>query len=93
MSEYSGRRATPGRLVAITATLLVLLSPFLWLLQMSFKSNDQILQFPPPLIFTPTLENYVSLWHSAFSASFLVRKPVFVTCFRLPSAFGVASNT
>ena len=71
MSEYSGRRATPGRLVAITATLLVLLSPFLWLLQMSFKSNDQILQFPPPLIFTPTLENYVSLWHSAFSASFV----------------------
>ncbi|QQO24238.1 carbohydrate ABC transporter permease [Bradyrhizobium diazoefficiens] len=71
MNEYSGRRATPGRLVAIVATLLILLSPFLWLLQMSFKSNDQILQFPPPLIFTPTLENYVSLWHSAFSASFV----------------------
>ena len=51
--------------------LIVLLSPFLWLLQMSFKSNDLILQFPPPLIFTPTLENYTSLWHSAFSASFV----------------------
>jgi multiple sugar transport system permease protein len=71
MSESSLRKPTPGRLVAITLTLLILLSPFLWLLQMSFKSNDQILQFPPPLIFTPTLENYVSLWHSAFSASFI----------------------
>lgn len=71
MNEHSGRRATPGRLVAITVTLLILLSPFLWLLQMSFKSNDQILQFPPPLIFTPTLNNYISLWHSAFSTSFI----------------------
>jgi multiple sugar transport system permease protein len=71
MNEHSARKATPGRLIAITITLLILLSPFLWLLQMSFKTNDQILQFPPPLIFTPTLENYVSLWHSAFSASFV----------------------
>jgi multiple sugar transport system permease protein len=71
MSEHSARHATPGRLVAITVTLLILLSPFLWLLQMSFKSNDQILQFPPPFIFAPTLENYASLWHSAFSSSFV----------------------
>jgi multiple sugar transport system permease protein len=71
MSEVSGRQATPWRLVAIIMTMLILLSPFLWLLQMSFKSNDQILQFPPPLIFSPTLENYISLWHSAFSASFV----------------------
>jgi multiple sugar transport system permease protein len=47
------------------------LLPFLWLLQMSFKTNDQILQFPPPVLFAPTLENYSSLWHSAFSASFV----------------------
>jgi multiple sugar transport system permease protein len=71
MSESSLRKVTPGRLVAIIVTLLILLSPFLWLLQMSFKLNDQILQIPPPLIFTPTLENYVSLWHSAFSSSFV----------------------
>src|SRR3569833_4124937 len=71
MNAPSTRKATPGRLIASTATLLILLSPFLWLLQMSFKTIDQILQFPPPLIFTPTLENYVSLWHSAFSASFV----------------------
>ena len=71
MSERTGRTAGAGRHVAIVLVLIVLLSPFLWLLQMSFKNNDLILQFPPPLIFTPTLENYTSLWHSAFSASFV----------------------
>src|SRR5262249_15227773 len=71
MSASSARRASPARLAAILLALFVLLSPFLWLLPMSFKSNDQILQFPPPLIFAPTLENYASLWHSAFSASFV----------------------
>jgi multiple sugar transport system permease protein len=71
MSGGSGRKAGAGRLIAIGVTLLVLLSPFLWLLQMSFKSNDQILQFPPLLIFRPTLANYTALWHSAFSGSFV----------------------
>jgi multiple sugar transport system permease protein len=59
------------RRVAIALVLLVLLSPFLWLLQMSFKTNDQILQIPPPLLFVPTLQNYTALWHSAFSDSFV----------------------
>ena len=61
MSGNSGRGPGRGRLVAIGVTLVVLLSPFLWLLQMSFKTNDMILQFPPLLIFKPTLENYASL--------------------------------
>jgi multiple sugar transport system permease protein len=71
MSQPSGRSAGVGRHVAIAVTLLVLLSPFLWLLQMSFKSNDLIMQFPPPLIFKPTLENYTSLWHGPFALSFV----------------------
>jgi multiple sugar transport system permease protein len=71
VSQPSLRRAGFGRHAAIVLALIVLLLPFLWLLQMSFKSNDLILQFPPPLIFTPTLENYTSLWQSAFSASFV----------------------
>src|SRR5260370_18546881 len=71
MSGHFHRRASTGRLIAIGVTLLVLLSPFLWLLQMSFKSNDLILQFPPPLLFKPTLENYTSLWHGAFASSFV----------------------
>jgi multiple sugar transport system permease protein len=71
LSGHSGRPAGLARQAAIGLVLLVLLLPFLWLLQMSFKSNDLILQFPPPLIFSPTLENYKSLWGGAFSASFV----------------------
>jgi multiple sugar transport system permease protein len=71
VSGHGGRRAGGGRQAAIALVLVVLLLPFLWLLQMSFKTNDMILQFPPPLIFTPTLANYTSLWQSAFTASFL----------------------
>jgi multiple sugar transport system permease protein len=71
VSPTSTRRAGLARHAAIVLALIVLLLPFLWLLQMSFKSNDLILQFPPPLIFTPTLENYTSLWQSAFSSSFV----------------------
>jgi multiple sugar transport system permease protein len=65
------RQASTRRLVAIGVTLVVLLLPFLWLLQMSFKSNELILQFPPPLVFTPTLQNYAALWQGAFPASFV----------------------
>lgn len=71
MSLPTTRRAGFARHAAMVLALIVLLLPFLWLLQMSFKSNDLILQFPPPLIFTPTLENYTSLWQSAFSSSFV----------------------
>ena len=71
MSERSSKEVGRGRQVAIAVVLFLLLMPFLRLLQMSFKSNDQILQFPPPLLFVPTLSNYTSLWQSAFSSSFV----------------------
>jgi multiple sugar transport system permease protein len=71
MSGPIGSDVSVRRRVAIALVLLVLLSPFLWLLQMSFKTNDQILQIPPPLLFVPTLQNYTALWHSAFSESFV----------------------
>jgi len=61
MSEPSHRRASTRRRIAIAVTLFILLLPFLWLLHMSFKTNDQILQFPPPLLFKPTLSNYTLL--------------------------------
>ena len=50
---------------------LFVLSPFLWLLTMSFKTNAQIFAFPPKLWFQPTLENYRALWVDEFTHSFL----------------------
>ena len=96
MSAPSSRPASRGRQIAIALVLIVMLLPFLWLLQMSFKSNDLILQFPPPLIFTPTLANYTSLWQSAFSASFVnsLLSASFSTAFALllgvPAAYALS---
>jgi multiple sugar transport system permease protein len=57
-----------GWLVALL--LLLTLLPFLWLLQLSFKPNAQILEFPPRLLFTPTLRNYAAIWKGDFPDSF-----------------------
>ena len=96
MSLSSGRRASLGQQTAIALALVILLLPFLWLLQMSFKSNDLILQFPPPLIFTPTLANYTSLWASSFSASFVNSllsasfSTAFALLFGVPAAYALS---
>jgi len=68
------RSARPHRadrlmLVIVAATLLVVvLFPFVWMVQMSFRSNDDI--FGYALLFTPTLENYRALWTGNFPSSF-----------------------
>lgn len=67
------RYKSPGHIAAWAVPLLlfVMLLPFLWLLQMSFKPTPLILEFPPTLLFLPTLEHYVSLWRGGFPESFL----------------------
>ena len=47
------------------AIALVVLFPFLWMLTSSFKTQVDIISWPPKFIFTPTLQNY----HERFSAS------------------------
>src|SRR5215468_916879 len=55
--------------LAVVLALLAL-SPFLWLLVMSFKTNDEIFHWPPRLLFPATLDNYAALWTSSFRGSF-----------------------
>ena len=60
------RRSTGRRdrwLMQALAVVLALLalSPFLWLLLMSFKTNAEIFRFPPRLLFDATLANYAAL--------------------------------
>jgi multiple sugar transport system permease protein len=50
--------------------VLLILFPFLWLLQMSFKPDADIFAFPPKLVFVPTIEHYVALWDTEFRNSF-----------------------
>lgn len=58
-------------LFALVIVLVVLIMfPFAWLLQMSFKTDQDIFAFPPRLLFMPTLDNYIALWDSDFRGSF-----------------------
>ena len=66
-----GRRARQRSALrlAATAILVVILSPFLWLLQLSFRPASDALGYN--LSFTPTLQNYVELWKGLFPGSFV----------------------
>ena len=46
---------------ALTLILLFFMFPIVWILLMSFQSNEQILRIPPRLLFEPTLANYRAL--------------------------------
>lgn len=55
-------------LVAAAMLLLLVLFPFVWLLQMSLRPNDDVLGYT--IRFVPTLENYRALWTGNFPKSF-----------------------
>ena len=74
-------------LVIVLAALIML--PFVWLVIMSFKTNDDIFAFPPKLLFVPTLDNYIGLWGSSFRYSFLNSAVVSVTSTLLALLVGV----
>ena len=88
---FAYRRAAERRLIYALVIVLVamIMLPFCWLVLMSFKTNDDIFAFPPKLLFTPTLENYVGLWASSFRYSFLNSSIVSVTSTLLALLVGV----
>jgi multiple sugar transport system permease protein len=53
----------------VVVLALMVLLPFLWLVQMSLRPEDEI--FSDALLFTPTLENYQALWQGNFAGSFV----------------------
>ncbi len=74
---------------AVPLLLLLMLLPFLWLLQLSFKPTPLILEFPPRLFFVPTLEHYVGLWRDGFPESFVNSLVTSVTSTLLALLLGV----
>src|SRR5579859_3173094 len=83
MVSHAGELARPTRLqlrvwsrssrrmllFGTTVTLLVLvLFPILWMLQMSFRPNEDIMGYS--LRFVPSLANYRALWTGNFPKSF-----------------------
>jgi len=51
------------------AILLFVMIPFFWMVQMSFRPNDDI--FGYELLFQPTIEHYTALWTGNFPKSFI----------------------
>jgi multiple sugar transport system permease protein len=80
------RRFLHGLVVLLTIMIML---PFVWLLIMSFKTNEDIFAFPPKLFFTPTLDNYRALWSGSFPKSFMNSAIVSVSSTALALLVGV----
>lgn len=65
------------------------LFPFLWLVLMSVKTNDDIFAFPPKVLFDPTGANYAALWDSGFRQAFFNSAVVSTTSTLLALLVGV----
>jgi multiple sugar transport system permease protein len=48
--------------LVVAGIALVVLFPFLWMLTASFKTQVDIISWPPKFIFTPTLQNYMKVF-------------------------------
>jgi multiple sugar transport system permease protein len=75
-SVYRTTRKKTTIYVMTLMLILVTMSPFIWLVQMSFKTPRQIFTMPPEFIFTPTIQNYLDLFKESsfiryFSNSFI----------------------
>ena len=57
-----------GRALTVALLLLVVLSPFLWLVQLAFRPAADI--FEDSLLFVPTLDGFISLLQGNFLKSF-----------------------
>lgn len=49
------------RAVAILIVIAFFMFPILWIILMSFQTNETILRIPPSVVFEPTLDNYKAL--------------------------------
>lgn len=47
--------------LALAVILIFFLFPIVWIVLMSFQTNETILRIPPSVLFTPTLQNYTAL--------------------------------
>jgi multiple sugar transport system permease protein len=48
--------------IAVIVIALIVLFPFLWMLSSSFKTQADIIAWPPKLVFSPTLQNYYKVF-------------------------------
>ena len=95
----SGRRLRTMLLVAVAALLLAVWAfPVLWALLTSFKTERDVLAYPPTVIFEPTLSNYrdvmfgsASLLPNLLSSTIVAGASTLLTLlFAVPAAYALA---
>jgi multiple sugar transport system permease protein len=59
--DHSSLAGRIFRAVALALVLVFFMFPIVWILLMSFQTNEQILRIPPHILFEPTLANYQAL--------------------------------
>ena len=58
------RSAGVGHLILVLLVVAFFLAPFAWMVLSSFKTALQIIELPPPIVFRPTLQNYVNVFQT-----------------------------
>jgi len=59
--DHSSLAGRIFRGVALALVLVFFMFPIVWILMMSFQTNEQILRIPPHILFEPSLSNYQAL--------------------------------
>ncbi|MGZ8833253.1 MAG: carbohydrate ABC transporter permease, partial [Thermoanaerobaculia bacterium] len=86
-------------LVVITMALVVLF-PFLWMLSSSFKTQIDIIAWPPKIFFSPTLQNYQKVFGEQDFLKYFMNSTIVGTAavglslvLGLPAAYSIARFT
>jgi hypothetical protein len=86
--------------VVVIAIAVVVLFPFLWMLSSSFKTQVDIIAWPPKLVFAPTLRNYEKVFGEQDFLKYFVNSTVVGTVavglslvLGLPAAYSIARFT
>jgi len=93
------QRALPGRIAGVLAWMIALVTffPIAWMVLTSFKTEVQAIATPPLLVFTPTLENYHTIFERADYLSFAANSVIisfgatfFALALAIPAAFAMS---
>ena len=86
--------------LAVGGMALVVLFPFLWMLSSSFKTQVDIIAWPPKLLFTPTLQNYQKVFGEQDFLKYFLNSTIVGTAavglslvLGLPAAYSIARFT
>ncbi|HEX3349279.1 MAG TPA: carbohydrate ABC transporter permease [Acetobacteraceae bacterium] len=95
----SAGRPRPSRAAGVIAWIasLLMFFPIFWMVLASFKTEVQAIQTPPPIVFTPTLENYATIFERADYLSFAfnsivvsIGATVLMLLLAVPAAFAMS---